>query len=98
MSEAATQDPEASAAFALVVDDTAMILMEATDILEDARFCTYSANDAEEALRLMETYGQDVDLLFTDVEMPGAMNGFQLAKLVAERWRHVRILVASGRV
>ncbi len=98
MSEAATQDPEASAACALVVDDNAMILMDATDILEDAGFRTYSANDAVEALRLMETLGEDVDLLFTDVEMPGAMNGFQLAQLVAERWQHVRILVASGRV
>jgi CheY-like chemotaxis protein len=84
--------------FALVVDDDALILMHACDILEGAGFRFQEAASGDEAVRLLETQSEAIILLFTDVEMPGSMNGFELAKLVALRWPDIEIVVASGRV
>ena len=86
---------------ALVVDDNAMVLMQATEILEDAGFDVSTAYDAEaalEVLEVLEARGAAFVLLFTDVEMPGAMNGFALARTVAQRWPSISILVASGQM
>ena len=83
---------------ALVVDDDALIRMTACDILEDAGFETLEARDVDEALLVMGQHHAAVQLLFTDVEMPGSRDGFALAREVAQRWPHVGILVASGNV
>ena len=82
--------------YALVVDDDHIILTHAIDILEEAGFRTLMALNAEEALSALEFHGDEVTLLFTDVEMPGAMNGFELARRVAARWPEIGVLVASG--
>jgi CheY-like chemotaxis protein len=86
------------APFACVVDDNPAILMHACDILEEAGFRTLSAYDGDEALHRLEKHVGDVTLLFTDVEMPGSIDGFELARLVAGRWPDIAILVASGQV
>lgn len=83
---------------ALVVDDDALIRMDACAILEDAGFTTLDARDADAALRIMEDSHDTVQLLFTDVQMPGSCDGFALAREVARRWPHVGILVASGQM
>lgn len=88
----------ADAPFALVVDDNAVILMDAADILERVGFQPLMANDGDEAMRHLEERGANIALLFTDVDMPGSLNGFELARHVAERWPEVGILVASGHV
>lgn len=82
--------------FALVVDDDVMILLDATDILVDAGFRPLEANNVDEAERLLIEYADEVVLLFTDVQMPGDRDGFALARMTAERWPTVGILVASG--
>ena len=82
--------------YALVVDDDHSILMHALDILEEAGFRTLMALNAEEAIRALEQHADEITLLFTDVEMPGAMNGFELARTVAARWPGIGVLVASG--
>ncbi len=82
--------------YALVVDDDALILTDAAQILEDAGFRPLTAMHADEAIGLMEQHADGVAVLFTDVDMPGEMNGFELARLTAERWPDVAILVASG--
>lgn len=84
--------------FALVVDDDALILMHACDILEEAGFRFYEAGDGDAALRLLERFAENVILLFTDVEMPGSISGFDLARKVDERWPDIEIVVASGRI
>ncbi len=84
--------------FALVVDDDALILMHACDILEQAGFRFYEAGDGDAALRLLEEHADNIILLFTDVEMPGSLDGFELARSVAERWPEIEIVVASGRL
>ena len=83
---------------ALVVDDNPTILLDATDILEDAGFEVFTAYDTHQAVRQLEARGDDISLLFTDVELPGHLDGFDLARLAATHWTHMRILVASGQM
>lgn len=83
---------------ALVVDDDALILMDATGILEDAGFTVLEAVNVAQAMRVLEDHGAKVDVLFTDVQMPGEANGFDLARHAAGRWPHIAIVVASGQV
>jgi CheY-like chemotaxis protein len=68
--------------------------MLAVDIVEDAGFV---ALDADEAVVPLESR-TDIDLLFTDVNMPGSMDGLKLAHAVRHRWPPIRILVVSGQV
>lgn len=84
--------------YALVVDDDALILMDACDIIEAAGFRVYMAGTGDEALTKLEESAENITLLFTDVEMPGDTNGFQLAQVTAERWPQIEIVVASGRI
>ncbi len=81
----------------LVVEDDALVRAEAVDLCEEAGFTTYEAKNADEAIRLMERH-PDIRVLFTDVEMPGTMDGLKLARAVRDRWPPVTILVTSGRV
>lgn len=82
--------------FAVVVDDDPIILMNARTIIEDAGFVSLDATTVAEALAHFEDHGSEVVLLFTDVQMPGGRDGFELAREVAERWPATTILVASG--
>ena len=59
------------------------------------RFETVEARNADEALRIMEGR-KDIQVIFTDVDMPGSMNGLKLAEIVRERWPQVGILIVSG--
>lgn len=88
-----TQQPRPCA---LVVDDDALIRMNALDILEDAGFETLEAADADAALELLRKRHPDLSVLFTDVQMPGGLDGFALARHAAGHWPHIRIVVASG--
>lgn len=84
--------------FALVVDDDILILMHACEILEEAGFRFYEAGNGDAAMQLLEQHADNVILLFTDVEMPGSLNGFELARAVDARWPEIEIVVASGRL
>ncbi len=81
---------------ALVVDDDALIRMDAAGIIEEAGFRPLEAYDVDSAIVVLETSAEDIQLLFTDVQMPGVRDGFALARECAERWPHIKILVASG--
>ena len=83
--------------YALVADDDALIRMDACEILKEAGFRCHDAATAEQAMELLGRFGQNVQLLFTDVSMPpGKMTGFDLARHCAQNWPHVSILVVSG--
>lgn len=71
--------------------------MEAVSILEDAGFQMLEAANAAQALSVLEQHHDGVKLLFSDVDMPGDMNGFALAHEVARRWPSIAIVIASGR-
>ncbi|KQP13512.1 MULTISPECIES: response regulator [unclassified Methylobacterium] len=88
----------ADAPHVLVVDDDALILMDVSDILEDAGFVVLEAMNVAQAMRVLDEHHGKVQLLFTDVQMPGPDNGFDLARRTAVTWPHIAIVVASGNV
>ena len=79
----------------LVVDDEPLILMSTSQLLEDEGFEVYHAENADVAIALLSRHAQ-IQLLFTDIDMPGSMDGLKLAAAVRERWPPVRIIVTSG--
>lgn len=84
--------------YAVVVEDDPMIMMETSYILEEAGFRVYEAYDGDEAITLLEDKWESTVLLFSDVDMPGKLNGFGLAREVADRWPLIEIVIASGHV
>ncbi|GGE07258.1 response regulator [Aureimonas endophytica] len=83
-------------AVALVAEDEPLLRMEAADTLEEAGFTVLEAATSDAALRHLEAHGS-IELLFTDIEMPGPIDGIGLAREVAQRWPGVSIVVCSGR-
>lgn len=69
--------------------------MVALEIVEEAGFQALEAADADEALDTLERTGA-VEILFTDVRMPGSMDGLKLVSMVRRRWPFTKIIVASG--
>ncbi|WP_066918733.1 response regulator [Methylobacterium sp. CCH5-D2] len=80
----------------LVVEDEGSVRMVAVDILEDEGFTVLEVATADEAWPVLERCS-DIGVLFTDVNMPGSMDGLALAARVAERWPHIRLVLTSGR-
>ena len=81
----------------LVVEDEMVLRMRAVDIVEDAGFTPVEAVNADEAISILESRS-DIDLLFTDIQMPGSMDGLKLAHAVHERWPAIKIMLVSGQV
>src|SRR5712675_2596710 len=81
----------------LVVEDEMLLRMRAVDIVEDAGFTPLEAVNADDALALLESRS-DINLLFTDIQMPGTMNGLKLAHAVHARWPSIKIMLVSGQV
>lgn len=81
----------------LVVEDELMLRMRAVDIVEDAGFESVEAINADEAIAILESR-DDISCLFTDIQMPGTMDGLKLAHLVHARWPHIKIVLVSGQI
>ncbi|MBB3953013.1 response regulator [Aureimonas jatrophae] len=81
----------------LIVEDDALVRAEAVDLCEEAGFTAYEAKNADQAIRMLERHSE-IRVLFTDVEMPGTMDGLKLARAVRDRWPPVAIIVTSGRM
>lgn len=81
----------------LIVEDEALVRLWAVGMLEDAGFSLIEAVSGDQALELLEA-DSGVQLLFTDVTMPGAIDGLALARQVRDRWPHIGIMVASARL
>jgi two-component system, response regulator PdtaR len=79
----------------LVVEDEAFIRMDVVDMLRAAGFDIVEAANADEAILLLESHS-NIRLIFTDIDMPGSMNGLKLAAAVRERWPPIRIIATSG--
>jgi len=78
-----------------VVEDDAMVRAMAVDALEEEGFEVLEAPSADYALSLLESRS-DIGVVFTDVTMPGTLNGFDLARLVRSRYPRIHVLVSSG--
>jgi CheY-like chemotaxis protein len=79
----------------LVVEDENLVLMSALEMVEEAGFEAIAASDADEAIRILESRS-DIRAVFTDVHMPGSMDGLRLARMVRDRWPPVALIVTSG--
>ena len=81
----------------LVVEDEMILRMRAVDIVEDAGFNPVEAVNADQAFSILESRS-DISLLFTDIQMPGSMDGLKLAHAVHDRWPSIKIILVSGQV
>ena len=84
-------------AVVLVVEDEMLLRMRAVDIVEDAGFTSVEAVDADEAVAILESRS-DIAMVFTDIQMPGSMDGLDLARTVHDRWPAIKIILVSGRL
>ena len=84
-------------AVVLIVEDEMMLRMLAVDMVEDAGYTPIEALDADEAVAILESRS-DIALMCTDIQMPGNMDGFGLARTVHERWPSIKIIVMSGQL
>lgn len=82
-------------AVVLIVEDSPIIRLGATELVRSAGYEALEARNADEAIRLLESRA-DIDLVFTDVQMPGTMDGIRLSHYIRDRWPPVRIMLASG--
>lgn len=79
----------------LVVEDEALVRMDIALFLEDEGFQVLEASNADDAISLLDAH-PEVRLMFTDIDMPGSMDGLKLAAAVRDRWPPVKIIVTSG--
>ena len=80
----------------LIVEDEPLVRLVGADVLSDAGFDVIEAANAQEALEVLYTC-PDVRVVFTDVEMPGSLDGVGLAWRIRELWPHIGVLITSGR-
>src|SRR6478609_7364991 len=84
-------------AVVLVVEDDMLLRMRAVDMVEDAGFTPVEAVDADEAVAILESRS-DIALLFTDIQMPGRIDGLKLAHAGHDRWPPIKIILVSGQL
>src|ERR687890_2489377 len=81
----------------LLVEDEPLVRMFGADVLEEAGFEVVEAVDGDEALAVLGAR-PDIAVLFTDINMPGSLDGLDLARVVHERRPDIKLLIASGKV
>jgi CheY-like chemotaxis protein len=81
----------------LVDEDEMLLRMLAVDMVEDAGYTSVEAVDADEAFAILKSRS-DIALLFSDIQMPGSMDGLQLAHSVSEHWPTIKIIIVSGQL
>jgi CheY-like chemotaxis protein len=81
----------------LVVEDDLLLRMDAVDIVRSAGFDAVEASHADEAIEILEAR-PNIHVVFTDIQIPGSMDGLKLARFVKDRWPPIRIVTTSGRV
>ena len=79
----------------LVVDDETLIRLVAAEIAEDEGFEVVEAANAHEAIEILESRS-DIQIVFTDINMPGSMDGLKLAHAVRGRWPPIKFIVTSA--
>jgi two-component system, response regulator PdtaR len=79
----------------LIVEDEFLIRMDAVDMIEAAGFGAVEAESADEAILILESHF-DITVVFTDVQMPGSMDGLKLAAAIRGRWPPIKIVATSG--
>jgi CheY-like chemotaxis protein len=81
----------------LIVEDELLLRMNAVDMIEAAGFDIVEAANADEAIEILEAR-RDIGVVFTDVQMPGSMDGLKVVRAVRGRWPPIKIVATSGHV
>ncbi len=81
----------------LVVEDEFLLRLDSAEIIEHAGFEVVQAANADEAIAIL-TARPDIHVVFTDIQMPGSMDGLKLAQAVRGRWPPIKIIATSGRL
>jgi|SRR5882724_1800178 len=79
----------------LIVEDEFLLRMNAAEMIGDAGFNVVEAGNADEAIAILEAR-PDIRVVFTDIQMPGSMDGLKLAQFVRGRWPPIKIVATSG--
>lgn len=80
----------------LVVEDEALLLFNISDDLKEEGFEVFEAANADQAIAILGEHA-DVGVVFTDIDMPGSMDGLKLWRFVRDRWPPIKIIVTSGK-
>lgn len=89
--------PNPSPPAVLIVEDEFLIMEDMADVLEASGYPVRRAWNGEEALDILEEH-DDIGIVFTDINMPGRVNGLALAEQIGERWPCIRLILTSGAV
>ena len=81
----------------LIVEDEFLLRMDAVDMIKAAGFEAVEAGNADDAIEILEAR-PDITVVFTDIQMPGSMDGLKLARAVRGRWPPIKIVATSGHV
>ena len=81
----------------LIVEDEFLVRMDAVGFMTGYGFAMYEAGNADEAIALLELHA-DIRAVFTDINMPGSMDGLKLAHYVRGRWPPIKLIITSGQV
>ena len=79
----------------LIVEDEFLLRMEAVDMIAGAGFEVVEAANADQAIEILEAR-RDITVVFTDIQMPGSMDGLKLARAIRGRWPPIKIVATSG--
>ncbi len=81
----------------LIVEDEFLLRMDAVDVIRAAGFEAIEAANADQAIEILESR-RDITVVFTDIQMPGSMDGLKLARAIRGRWPPIKIVATSGHV
>ena len=84
-----------SAIYVLVVEDELFSRWRAIDLVEQAGYTAVEASNADEAIAILEAR-KDIRIVFTDIDMPGSMDGLKLAHAIRKRWPQIGLILTSG--
>ena len=79
----------------LIVEDEFLLRMNAVEMIEAAGYDVVEAANADKAIVILEAR-RDIHVVFTDIQMPGSMDGLKLARFVRGRWPPIKIIATSG--
>lgn len=82
----------------VIAEDEVLLRMLAVDVLTEEGFIAIEAGHATAALDICRTRADEIDVLFTDIRMPGPINGLELAHRVRDRWPWISVVVTSGNI
>jgi CheY-like chemotaxis protein len=83
------------AIYVLVVEDEFFGRLHAVNLVEDAGYTAVEASNTDEAIAILERR-KDIRIVFTDINMPGSIDGLKLAHAIRKRWPPIELIVASG--